>query len=413
MNKYQDIIGRINYMLFLVVVALLPFPQTPLRYACVFWIISWFMELRWLKRPPSLKANPLLIPFILFGLWYALKALSGLWATDLHAWAWQMERYLTFILMVPVGIWGLNEYYDWKKAGQVLVIAAAVAVPFYIALMTSFHFHRDWIALFTWREEWFVVPDWYTFCTENISIFKHRLFLCSIELFAIIVAFQLPRKSYNYVAIAFMLAAIPLTGSRQSVITAVAIAALALVGQLPKPLRLRYGLAILLLGIVLGALLLSLHPRMHNFNPDNDIRLTIWSVALQHPSDYLAHGIGAGQSTNYLVEHFREAELNYYVYMRYHSHDQYLEELMEIGIGGLLLFIIAWLAVPLCTKTKGRPLAILFTTIFVLNMFTDCMFGQFCGIALWAISMLFILLQARDASLGVSTPLPSVVRPKP
>ena len=27
-----------------------------------------------------------------------------------------MERYLTFALIVPIGIWGLNTNYDWKQA---------------------------------------------------------------------------------------------------------------------------------------------------------------------------------------------------------------------------------------------------------------------------------------------------------
>ena len=67
---------------------------------------------------------------------------------------------------------------------------------------------------------------------------------------------------------------------------------------------------------------------------------------------------------------------------------------MEIGIPGLILFLIAWLSVPLCARKKGRQTAILFTTLFLLNMFTDCMFGKFCGIALWAVGMVLIFLQS-------------------
>ena len=49
MNRYRQIIGRINYWLFLTVIALLPAPQLVLRYACVAWIILWFLEGRWLN----------------------------------------------------------------------------------------------------------------------------------------------------------------------------------------------------------------------------------------------------------------------------------------------------------------------------------------------------------------------------
>ena len=51
MNRYQNILGHINYSLFLAIVALLPFPQIFLRYACVLWIITWALEGRWLNKP--------------------------------------------------------------------------------------------------------------------------------------------------------------------------------------------------------------------------------------------------------------------------------------------------------------------------------------------------------------------------
>ena len=71
MNTYQEIVGRANWWLFLVVVALLPFPQIALRFACVLWIFCWALEGRWLTKPRSLKENKMAIPFLLFGLWYA------------------------------------------------------------------------------------------------------------------------------------------------------------------------------------------------------------------------------------------------------------------------------------------------------------------------------------------------------
>ena len=50
MNRYQEIAGRINYWMFLVIAVLLPFPQIPLRYACAIWFVTWLLEGRWLRR---------------------------------------------------------------------------------------------------------------------------------------------------------------------------------------------------------------------------------------------------------------------------------------------------------------------------------------------------------------------------
>lgn len=406
MNRYRDIISRIHYGFGIAVVALLPFPQICLRYACVLWVISWFMEGRWMHKPKSIKENPIALPFILFGTWFAWKAISGFWSADHAAWAWQMERYLAFVLMIPMAIWGLNEHYRWQTLGKVLVASCIAAVPAYLLWMLVMYHHPEWVPYLNLQEPWSINEDWWAFFAENISQFKHRLFLCSVELFGAIIAFQLyyKRPVVLLPIWAVMLSVIPMTGSRQSILSAVALLIAGLLCCLPAVRRRRYGAAIVLLGVVLGAGLLHFHPRMQEFELSDikemrelssyhDVRLNIWGAALQHPEEYLAHGLGAGQSSNYLSEKYQAAGFDYYVYMHYNSHNQYLEELMEIGLPGLLLFLLAWLSIPICAQKEGRFTAILFTILFMLNMCTDCMFGRFCGIALWAVGLVFLLLQ--------------------
>jgi hypothetical protein len=64
---------------------------------------------------------------------------------------------------------------------------------------------------------------------------------------------------------------------------------------------------------------------------------------------------------------------------------------MELGIGGLLLFLLAWLSVPFCAGEYSRKPAIVFTLLFLLNMCTERMFGMYDGIALWAVGLLFFI----------------------
>ena len=148
-----------------------------------------------------------------------------------------------------------------------------------------------------------------------------------------------------------------------------------------------------------------IHPRMQEFELSDikemrelsyyhDVRLNIWGAALQQPQDYIAYGLGAGQSGNYLKDKYQAVHFDGYVAKQYHAHCQYLEEAMEIGLPGLLFFLLAWLSIPVCTSKKGRQTALLFTFLFILNMFTDCVFGKFDGVALWAVGLLFILLQS-------------------
>ena len=405
MNRYQDIVGKISYGLFLTIVVLLPFPQICLRYACVLWFIAWLLEGRWLRRF-QWSVFSFQIPFILFGLWYVWKTISGFWAADHAAWSWQMERYLTFLLMVPVGIWGVNRYYNWKTAGRVLVISCIAAVPLYLMWMTALFYHPEWTANMSFQEPWIQHENWFTFVSENISHFKHRLFLCCVELFGCIIACQLYRRRWAILipSLIVMLSMIPLTASRQSILSAIVLGVGIAIYALPQAKRLKYSVGIIAVGLIAVWGFIHFHPRIqqvdiHDFTEmrtlsyDHDIRFNIWGAALQHPQDYLAYGIGAGQSKNYLGEKYQEAGFDYYALEKFHAHNQYLEELMEIGLPGLLLFLLAWLSIPICAKKEGRQTAVLFTILFMLSMCTDCMFGKFDGIALWAIGLVFILLQ--------------------
>lgn len=410
MNRYQDIVGRIQYGLFLTVVALLPFPQIALRYVSVTWFVFWLLEGRWMRKPNvrrTIYDLRFTIPFLVFGLWFVWKAVSGLWAADSAAWARQIERYLTFAVLVPVGIWGLNERYDWKLAGKVLAWSCVAAVPVYLGLMTVLFYHRDWTALLPLSVDWDnTIPDWLTFVADNISHIKHRLYLSSVALLGAVMAVQVWReRRWRLVwTLPVMLSIIPLTGSRQAIITGVVMLVIGIIYALPQRYRLRYGLCMLALGALLSGAVLKFHPRTEYVNMEavkqmrevsyyHDIRLNIWGFGLQQPSDYLLYGLGAGQCTDYLRERYREAGFDYYYERGYNAHCQYLEELIELGVAGLLLFLLAWCSVPLCTNKKGRLTAVLFTTLFMLNMCTECMFGRYDGVALWTMGMLLIFLQ--------------------
>ena len=420
MKRYQQIAGQINAWLFLVVVALLPFPQITLRYAFVLWLVSWLLEGRWLSRPQSIRENKIVIPFLLFGLWYAWKALSVFWSPDHAAWAWQMERYMTFALLVPVGIWGVNGYYNWQKAGRVLMISCLCAVPFYLVVMTVLYYHPELIESLHLKGDWHLdLHPWSHFVADNISFIKHRLFLCSIELVGAVMAFMLYRKRPLILipSLLVMLSVIPLTGSRQSILTVAAMMVVGLLMSLPRRYRWRYGVGILLLGVVLGGGLLKLHPRMQQFDfasikqmrevsYEHDVRLNIYGCALQQPEDYLAYGLGAGQSTGYLMDIYREKGFDYYIVKQYHAHNQYLQELMEIGIPGLVFFFLAWLSIPICARKEDKRFALQIFTLFFLNMNTDCMFGMFDGIVLWAYGMVFLLMPQAEPTDALLSPSP-------
>ena len=382
MENYRALAGRINYGLFLATVFLLPFPQIVIRYACVAWFIFWVLEGRWLKRPKPWRENKMVIPILLFGLWYAWELLSGLWAQDTSAWAAQMERYISFGALVPVGIWGLNDYYQPKQITKVLVLGALVAVPFYLIALTLCYYYPTLADHFLLCGE----PDWFSFFRENISVFKHRLFLNTVLLFAIVATFRLWWGQWFKIATLAlpMTFLIGISGSRQSILTAFILAFVAILTYLPSRQRLRWGGLIGITLLLIGLTALKFHPRMQGFNIYGESRTILWQQALENPSDYLWTGLGAGQDRIYLNT-------------IYDSHNQYLKEFIELGVFGLLLFLCAWIAIPLCAQKRGRLTALFFVVLYGCNMCTECMFGHFCGVAIWATALLFISIQSDTA----------------
>lgn len=390
MTRYTDILGSIQFYLFLAVVALLPFPQIFLRYACVLWFAAWLLEGRWLRKTnfqSPISNFQSAIPFLLFGLWYGWKLLSGLWAADTAAWASQAERYISFGVMVPVGLWGLNERYDWRQAGKVFVISCVCSAFFYPLLLTVLLYHREIIDTTHWVANWdYSSSEWFYFYQINLSHVKYRLILDSVLIVGILLATQLwfaERKGLWAAVTVLLSASILLSGSRQALITLVIIAVIALGFWLSRRMKKTYAAGIVLLALVVGGIVISLHPRIQAMDIQSEERIQIWEAALQHPSDYLWVGLGGGQDGVQL--------------MRAHSHNQYLQELREGGIVGLILFLLAWISVPLCAPKKQKELAILFTVMFACNMCTECMFAKYCGVALWSVGLLFLLLQTDAA----------------
>ena len=320
-----------------------------------------------------------------------------------------MERYMTFALILPVAIWGVNEHYNWRTAAKVLAISSAVSVFVYIIAITILYHSAETPTLPAWQTDY---HNWFECFAANSSCLKHRLFWCTTLLMSIILAVQVWRnKPQIWIPLAVIsLSAIPLSGSRQMIFSLAAVIIIAIIYFLTtlniKRSTLVVSTILTVFAILaIGTLVFINHPRMKEMLQGDvtiqqlalkEPRVAIWQQALSSPEDYFWKGLGGGQSVQYLEVKYNAHYMEYYSLMHYHAHNQYLEELMELGIFGLLLFIVAWLSIIACSKGQGRTTAIYFVTIFMLNMLTDCMWGKFDGIAIFAIVMILILMQSKS-----------------
>lgn len=424
MMKYIQQIQDIQSKWFLVVMAMLPFPQPFIKWAILIWFGLWLIEGRWLHRPKPLRDNRILIPLLCFGLWYGLKIVSGLWAEDSTGWHHYIENHATFVALIPIGIWGVNSRYHLRHALSALIIGCLAVAFLYPFTLYWVHNHEYFLPRAGWGELHSMNWEWYA---DKISYLKHRLFLCSVEIAGIIaVVYQYPyycqrmgrvrATLMSAAAIGVMLTLILSTGSRQSLLSITALAIVSAWALVPQRLMRTWGIGIIAAIAVVGTITFLQHPRMQSFNKQeithfmqtddsHDIRLNIWGFALSTPQDYLAYGLGAGQSATYLSQKFDQVNWDHYQNQGYNScHNQYLEELIENGIAGLIWFVLCWGVLIICCDPKSRLVAILLTTLYGLNMCTDVMFGRYDGIALWSVWVIVLIMLQSAHTSAASTP---------
>lgn len=410
MERYLNFVKRLNYVLFLCLMVMLPLPRKYGHIMLIAWAVSWLLELRFTKRSHFCGWKALL-PALGLAVWVLWECLSLLWGGDQS----QFRDCHASLLILPFVIaFGVNELYDWKQAAKVLIISAVLSCFLYgFTLYWAMNVHHVWSSYNPepFRSFQFI---WFNNFLSNI---KHRLFYCMILTVAMILLIMLRKDCwqrwgkvegsiYLIGGCAILLLTIIATGSRASLLTLVLLLAITIMRFIPKEHR--SWTSIVIIALVMGGVvaLWQFHPRMKTvttdqvFHPEQHVseidlqnpRALIWHYALQSPQDYLGYGLGVCQAEQYLIEHFEQAGWNKGTFDRFHAHNQYLLVCMELGLVAMLLFIAYWIYLPRCypKKTRQRVLALYLALLFGCNMLTDSLFSSMEGVTYICTLLIFL-----------------------
>ena len=130
MKTYLSIIEKTNFYLFLVFVFSATFAAELFRTFAVIWLISWFLEGRWLKKN-NFKCNKLTIPFLLFAAYWIFQLLSILWTQNTHVVMESLERNIYFIVFLLPAFFGVNKNYNLYTITNTFIIGALVSAIVY------------------------------------------------------------------------------------------------------------------------------------------------------------------------------------------------------------------------------------------------------------------------------------------
>lgn len=403
-NKYTKTIGLLNYAMAIIVAFTAAFPSKIFNIAWTIWLLTWALEGRFLQKS-NFSFNKSQYPVILLAFFYIWQVVSILWAKNADTSISMLQRQLSFLLIIPVALFGFNKFYKTKTilysvlAGALVSLIAYSMVLFYLG---NYNYFTSGGKAESWTG--FSVAPFHAW----MSFIKHRLYYCTVLVLAIISAFSLRKnlqekfgKLIGWMMIigssALLLGMIILSESRSTILVLFVLAAINILYLFKPKYRVFVIALITALSTTTLILVIKYHPRMNNFaasdfnilktgKTDKDpnlveARLFIWHAAFNSMDEYFWFGKGVGNSTGFLVDKYEK--LNYpkiFTEREYGAHNQYLIALIDIGIFGCVFLILYFMIFHLFFEGRARLFAMNFSILTGINLLTEGMLGRVDGI---------------------------------
>jgi len=390
----------------------LSFPAKFIKIFCTLWFITWVLEGRYLSKT-NFKLSKSQIPVFLLTGFVIMQLISALWSQNATLTLEVVQRQTWFILILPVALFGVNQYYKTSTLLYSLIAGAIVStITYYTAILylTNYDYFFN-----EGKEELWQGISVDLFVNWNRFI-KHHLYYCTILVTSVFSLFFMRKKleiqygkykTYLLLTIISLLivAMILLSGSRITVIVLV-IMLIFSIYRVSSPNR---KIVILTTIVSLSVLLLFLAfkylPRVSNLKSINwevvktgnnwdpvvtEPRFLIWYSAFKQPSDYIVHGVGAGNSTEYLMKIYKSNNYpqNFLDY-KFGVHNQYIIETIELGVLGGAFMLLFFLFFSRFFTGKARRFAIYFSLLYGVNLMVEGMLGRVEGIIYLSFFSLF------------------------
>lgn len=398
MKQYQQIIGKVNWFLFLLVAFTLPFSPVILRIVWTTWLISWTLELRFLDRK-NFSLSKYQIPSFIFFTYFICQCISYFWTIDKFTGSIILERQISFLILPIILLFGVNNNYNIKKAILSFIIGSAFISTFYIC------------SIFILSNYSTIMESEYSNVLENLQFntffkdfrlyfnhFRHHAFFSEILIIASIFLIFSYNDLKQYIGkwSTLLLTALYITtnlfffiylaNSRGSIVTIFGITILGILIFLVNKKRwVLYFLNLCLLIFFIA--LFAVYPLKNNpkldkltnieqITNEDEPRLKILSTSLKHSNEYILTGKGVGSSKMFLEQKNREDHIgdNEFINKKFHPHNQYIETSLDLGIFGLLLFISGFILQLVISKRNIKIIGLYIFVCFAIKCFFDCMF---------------------------------------
>ena len=135
----------------------------------------------------------------------------------------------------------------------------------------------------------------------------------------------------------------------------------------------------------------------------SEVRLTIWKCALEVSQKNLPWGTGTGDAIEEMKLNALEKNYTNLLDRNYNAHCQYIQELMETDIIGLVITLVYCLFPMIESIRRRNILLFTFALLVLLNISVECMFEVRSGVAFIAITNVLLWRMDDTEKLTINT----------
>lgn len=126
-------------------------------------------------------------------------------------------------------------------------------------------------------------------------------------------------------------------------------------------------------------------------------RLALWSCGWEVAKKNMAIGVGIGDRIQAVNEVYKSRNFNMAIQTQKNVHNSYLDALLTFGVGGLLMFLLTFVVLPLVDVTKrGNMFDLFVVTAFIVSMIFEVYLARSIGSMLAGFFFSFIAATKRN-----------------
>lgn len=365
---------NISYFAAIFAAFLFSFPQHIMNFGYAMWMIIWAVEIMFRRNirfeKPSKQNLHLYLLLAYFG-WFVV---SLLWTTNFHEAQISLQRRISFLIFPLLALFGVNNNFNFKTILYFFLLGTIVSVIIHLLLgIYEYSIFQDFVKapeklwdlygegvykhrFFYEHNIWPIIPtskdDFYI---AYISIYKHRTFfsVCMI-ISSLIFTYlkndlikKMPLYIYWIICICLnfaFLVYIYSAGGRMALIIYIVVLASSIayiLWEMKYRIAMLGSVALMILGM---GLLLSIHPRMKNFELKHealekfDPRFAMWSSSLAAVKDNILLGSGIGDRKDVFAKYYNAYPLEN-KRVATSTHNNFIDNQLELGLIGTILLL--------------------------------------------------------------------------